>query len=283
MTHRVWRIVLGAMSSCVCYAGMVIEVSGGAHGLTCRDYFLEHAPRRHEAPILYVAFDKTGSTSLQRTFSDVLKTRYFSPDFRCPPPRWPILWYTWGQYAHFGLSEFTSVKYMTMLRDPLSRLNSAYVYFCAWCSERGRQCGREAPSVLTCPNLTLTQYAHAFADLYTRAFANPYNHVDLHYEVTDVEYGNAISFFETTKPLVLFLEDLTNSERPLRTLAEYTGFPGFANISTFRHENYLHSPKSNNKTAPFIPREDYDGARRFLAWDIRLMAWLRHNYTQPVI
>ena len=123
-------------------------VAKGAPGMSCTNYFVEHAAHQPDPPIVYIAFDKTGSTSLQHTLLEFMDLDYQWPRSSCPPQRWPRVWYSWAQYAEFGVPSVPRVKYLTLLRDPVGRLRAAYLYFCVDCREGGRQCGREGKDVL---------------------------------------------------------------------------------------------------------------------------------------
>ncbi|KAL1507562.1 hypothetical protein AB1Y20_007182 [Prymnesium parvum] len=50
-------------------------------------------------------------------------------------------------------------RYLTLLRQPVARLLSAYSYYCLGCAEGGVQCVPRAVAALTCPNMSLVAYA----------------------------------------------------------------------------------------------------------------------------
>ena len=87
----------------------------------------------------------------------------------------------------FGACSFTSrpCRYFTILREPISRLISAYNYFCLDCKDRHKFCatqqGRPAKNdrpawvrkcmLSTCPNMSFLDWAKLHANLYTRLFS----------------------------------------------------------------------------------------------------------------
>lgn len=142
--------------------------------------------------LFYVAFDKAGSTTLRRKFAQ-REMHYNWPRYgpnmepchishkgksdasgNCSsvPDGDIIVGYGMRGPPTFCESSHRHCRYFTLLRHPVSRIRSAYNYFCVRCSEGGRQCsGSEDPTRLTCPNMTIIDYARYFGSIYTRAFA----------------------------------------------------------------------------------------------------------------
>ena len=65
-------------------------------------------------------------------------------------------------------------RLFTVLRHPISRLLSAYSYFCLDCAESGRQCAGSHSHPerigLTCPHMSLEEYARYFGSMYAGFF-----------------------------------------------------------------------------------------------------------------
>jgi hypothetical protein len=68
-------------------------------------------------------------------------------------------------------------EYFTLLRDPVDRLYADYASNCRACKKTGRCSGngndrvRSGFGPLTCPDMTIEEYARYFGNVYTRAFA----------------------------------------------------------------------------------------------------------------
>jgi len=64
--------------------------------------------------------------------------------------------------------------YLTILREPVSRMVSDYNYFCLECSEGGRYCQPWLKSS-TCPHKTFLQYARQVGNIYTAMFSGKHD------------------------------------------------------------------------------------------------------------
>ena len=228
-----------------------------------------------EEPLyVYAAFGKTGSSTLQQVFENNLGEAYIDLHSRNDLTKGRVF-YGNGMYAQFDAPVLVPprpIKYFTLIRNPIDRLESAYNYFCLRCEERFRQCrGRENPTILTCPDLALHDYARAFGNLYTRAFSHPRTYVDLNYNVTAADYDAAVTWLNDNRPYVMFTETLTDN---FDRLAQYIGHP-------------LHVPRkdvrNSNDHEMIIPDwARLEIATNHFAWDVKLYDYLFFEYTQPV-
>jgi hypothetical protein len=144
-------------------------------------------------------------------------------------------------------------KYFTVLRDPIDRILSAYSYFCQGCAEGGRQCrGYQDPKHLICPNMTLFEYAEYFGSVYTQGFAPSGAAVAGKYNRVKA----AMQFLNTI--LVITFKDM-QAERP------------FAGLGKLLEEPWLeaHESLASNKHDHVLPQV-LDEVRDALRDDIEL-------------
>ena len=80
----------------------------------------------------------------------------------------------YGVCSMFG----RACRYFTILREPVTRMISAYNYFCLSCAERGKFCDDQrntsAHFNARCPQMRFLEFASIYANLYTWRFSSRY-------------------------------------------------------------------------------------------------------------
>jgi hypothetical protein len=187
-------------------------------------------PSQHTGLVGFVDFDKTGSSTLR----SVLAARGIAHGWRKPegdtgvchalhhgvghPSRYAEGLAPGGPPRCYGAHEGSVVqteygfcglltkytqrqcRYFTLLREPRSRLVSAWNYFCLQCHEGGRQCVKDkdvrtaasaynhglprdslgVPSAAprnSCPHMSVTDYAALSSNIYVAMFGVPERHI----------------------------------------------------------------------------------------------------------
>ena len=268
---------------------MLCLVVGFARGFDapCTELIAENGP---ETVYFFVGFDKTGSSTMQQVLRRYFPgSRYASPENRYACTETSYIFYTWGMFGAFDVSAFLgqrTIKFFTVLRDPFERLGSSYNYFCADCAEDGRQCrsvrAENEPKFepqLFCPDMTIFEYAQAFQDVYTRAFAHADSTNDhdapLGHQITQDDYDKALSWIHRTKPFFMFTTSFTETE-PFYFLGEFLKSDVLKKITVASHSN------SHAHRIAFREYEIQNISSTFLAWDLKLYRWLENKYQQPV-
>lgn len=246
----------------------------------------EHAHAQDGIVYSYVAFDKVGSTMMRYVLSErearLTRRRLKGYSIICNP-----LFYShqcravhdtavvnlWGMNG-FNYCETVvphrPCKYFTLLRHPIARLASAYSYFCQGCAEHGRQCSgqrkagsapRRASSVdigagnsslkLTCPHMTIEQYAEYFGNVYTRAFAPHW-----HWHQAPADATKAAEMF--LRSIFVMTEQDLAQDLPFARLGTWLNDSALA-----QHKSVISHHRSHSSTTPAA-------LETILADDIRL-------------
>mmetsp|Transcript_24392 Transcript_24392/g.70372 ORF Transcript_24392/g.70372 Transcript_24392/m.70372 type:complete len:328 (+) Transcript_24392:64-1047(+) len=143
--------------------------------------------------VAWVNFGKTGSSSLAHVLAQRHKEHGWAKDRfsvrgLCRAKREQLHWKTRKlPHCHkqpdgaviatdFGycdlLRSTRECRYMTVLREPIARMISSYNYFCLRCSEGGKACAKaQGPGAVTCPKMSIVQFAKHFGNEYVRMFA----------------------------------------------------------------------------------------------------------------
>jgi hypothetical protein len=156
---------------------------------------------------IYIPQDKTGSTSVRRTLkAQAGAGGYCIIDLHDSGGRSCSGSAVLVNGGHLGTCEDVEkqsvgrCQYFTTVREPIARLLSEFSYFCLKCSER-KFCvaplarSRSAP---TCPNVTFTQWAAAYANQYTRQFSRDWRRQN---RSTYGYYGSYLHGFRDLPPL----------------------------------------------------------------------------------
>ena len=242
---------------------------------------------------LFLGLDKTGSTTIQTLLMRFLpEGSYVSAKTDCQVHENTRIFYTFSMRGDFDMSVKLSprtVRFFTVLRDPYERLESAYNYFCASCEEGGRQCRSEKTFVdgkrikprreheLTCPNMTMLEYADAFQDIYVRAFSHAEgpSRVELSFESHQHTYAAAVTWIETKKPLIMFTTTF-KEKKPLKPLGHFLGTDVFDSMKVIPHDNH-------HDHSIIVPQDIQETLKdKYFKWDYRLFEWLQKDYRQPV-
>ena len=210
---------------------------------------------------VYVAFDKTGSTTVTGVLRQ-LGSAFVAP--RAPDKTKGWVAYSYAMYANFDAKfvERRPRRYFTLIRKPIDRLESAYNYFCLACAEQHRQCrSKEAPEI--CPDLALHDYARAFGIYTPRPSSIPSNVSTLIITLPQ-DYDTALTWVNENRPFVMFTETL--SEDIPRLFSQYFHYP--------LNEQH-HHPRNSHFHMMVIPTQTrIDLAKTYFAWDHMLYDFL---------
>lgn len=199
-----------------------------------------------------------------------------------------------GYCALLGLSR--PCRYMTLLRDPIAMIISAYNWFCVNCHEGGIQCPnnetiraerqkqqQETPRAypeLSCPNMSIVQYARHYSNPFTRQFsgkrafcarngvpqdASMLKECSVH--LTDVDYQAAARVVADEQTLVLRLESMwlgnsTANYSGMRRLAHFLQEPDLLKHTPVIRNAHSHDYKPT--------QEELQELRRIQRFDLRL-------------
>ena len=242
-----------------------------------------------ETVYFFLGFDKTGSTSMQRLLMKYYPAESYMSGFSdCVLTSTTHIFYRWGMTGEFDIRRTIApkqIKFFTVLRDPLERLDSAYNYFCADCQEEGRQCKMSKTNAsmpiyydyhLFCPEMTIYDYAIAFQDIYVRAFSHATETVGLSYVSTQTDFDNAVQWIRDAQPYIIFSSDFTGAD-PFRPLGD------FLENDDIRHLRGI--PRSNVHSHVFSAPPDAIASinSTFLSWDYKLTSWILSEYQQPFV
>jgi len=143
-------------------------------------------------------------------------------------------------------------RYIVILREPLSRIRSAWSYFCQDCKDRHKYCGLYF-NPYSCPHLGLLQFASKYDNLYTRKFAKR-DHFrndlldggDYYHDLSDAgftrnvsagDFTLALNNLQSESFLVLALEDANLSRRLAYIIGDDLGFAQIMpRVNTHQHD-----------------------------------------------
>ena len=128
---------------------------------------------------VFLAFDKVGSTSIRhQIINSIRKKRVCDPYFDGDICFSDVSNHYVNANA-MNKSKFREYQlkcesfgrrcvFYTILRDPITRIFSAYSYFCKDCAEQNRQCN----VFFGCPHTDILSYASKFGNIYTNFFSD---------------------------------------------------------------------------------------------------------------
>ena len=154
-------------------------------------------------------------------------------------------------------------RFFTTLREPVERAASEYAYFCLWCGDENKFCGRMARTDCVHRNVTFAQWLVRAPNQYTRRFARFWpglsysqSYVRGFPELAPVTRGDldrAVATLTRPSSLVVYLDEMNTSDLAVqraaldRLRAWLGGGNGshaaraLADVATFPHENALPS------------------------------------------
>ena len=246
-----------------------------------------------------LGYDKSGSKSLELLLSKVFPSPLFEAGGDCVYSKRTRVFGVPATFGSFDLSGALfpkrTLRFITILRDPLERLDASFTAYCQECNElrpswtaeemnTSRIIKTEGLTYLGCPNMSMTEYAIAFQDLYTRTFSHSRDPVDLSYRSTETDFDASIEWIQRSHPFIMLATDLYLTDKPFHNLGLYLDNDELRGINFAPHHQH------HRRTSSLAPPRVFSAAlvevlpsvnTTYFAWDYKLLDWLRHNYHQP--